>query len=122
MTNTKKQFTTIDEYISSFPKEDQLLLQQFREAIKSVAPEATEAIKYQMPTFILNGDLVYFAGYAHHIGFYPTPSGIVAFKKKLVKYVTSKGAIQFPIRKQIPFNLVKEIVKFRVQENLKRIK
>ncbi len=122
MVNQSKQFNTIDEYIKSFPQEDRLILTQFRHAIQTAAPDAAEAIKYQMPTFVLFGNLVHFAGYKHHIGFYPTPSGIEAFKKELSGFVTSKGAIQFPMRKQVPFNLVKKIVEFRVKENLKKEK
>ena len=110
------KFKTIDEYISSFPKPTQTILKDIRKAIKEVVPEATEAISYGMPTLKLNGNLIHFAAYKHHIGFYPTPSGVQAFKKELEKYKTSKGAIQFPIDKPMPLNLFKRIVRFRVKE------
>lgn len=92
---------------------------ELREVVKKAAPEAVETIKYKMPTFYLSGNLVHFAAYKNHIGFYPTPSGITAFKKELTKYVTSKGAIQFPINQHLPFDLIKRIVEFRVNENSK---
>lgn len=107
----------IDKYISGFPKEVQVLLKQVRDTIKMAVPEAEETIKYGMPTFVLNGNLVHFAGYKKHIGFYPTPSGIENFQKELSEYKTSKGAIQFPLDKPIPFDLIAKIVKFRVKEN-----
>jgi len=112
----KNKFKTIDEYISSFPKSTQLILNEIRKNIKEVVPEATEAISYGMPTFKLNGNLIHFAAYKHHIGFYPTPSGVEAFKKDLEKYKTSKGTIQFPIDQPIPLELFKRIVKYRVNE------
>ena len=87
------KFKTIDEYISTFPKSTQLILNEIRKAIKELVPEATEAISYGMPTFKLNGNLIHFAAYKHHIGLYPTSSGVAAFKKELKKYKTSKGAI-----------------------------
>jgi uncharacterized protein YdhG (YjbR/CyaY superfamily) len=114
------KFKTIDEYISSFPKSTQTILRSIRKAIQEVAPEATEAISYGMPTFKLNGNLIHFAAYKHHIGFYPTPSGVEAFKKDLEKYKTSKGAIQFPIDQPIPIDLFKRIVKYRVKEMKKK--
>ncbi len=107
----------IDKYISSFPTETQLLLQQIRACIHKAAPQATEAMKYAMPTFVLNGNLVHFAGYKNHIGFYPAPSGIEAFKPELSVYKTSKGAIQFPLNKPLPLNLITQIVEYRVAEN-----
>lgn len=113
---------TIDAYIKQFPDEVQDILKKMRATIHSAAPKAGEAIKYGTPTFTLNGNLVHFAAYKHHIGFYPTPRPIVAFKKELAKYKTSKGAIQFPIDKPIPFVLVKKIVSFRVKQAQAKIK
>lgn len=117
-TISKKDFKTIDEYIATFPKEIQPKLQDIRQTIKQAAPNAQEAISYQMPAFKQKGNLVWFAAFKQHIGFYPTPSAIVAFKDKLTLYKTSKGAIQFPIDQPIPLELIKEIVHFRVKENL----
>lgn len=108
---------TIDEYIANFPAEVQAKLQSIRETIHRVAPDADEAISYQMPTFKLHGNLVHFAAYAKHIGFYPTPSGIANFSKELARYKTSKGAIQFPLDQPIPHSVIRKIVKFRVKEN-----
>jgi len=113
---------TIDEYISSFPKEIQTLLEQVRETIHKAAPEAEEAIKYAMPTFVLNGNLVHFAAFKKHIGFYPVPSGIEAFKKELSFYKGAKGSVQFPLDKPMPLELISRIVQFRVNENLKKAK
>lgn len=110
--------TTIDAYIATFPASTQALLQQMRSTIAKAAPKADEAISYGMPTFKLQGNLVHFAGYKNHIGFYPAPSGIVNFAEDLKKYQTSKGAIQFPIDEKLPLALVTKIVKFRVKENL----
>ena len=117
----EKQFRTIDEYIKIFPQDVQSILERMRQTIRKAAPEAVEAISYQMPTFKLNGkSLVYFAAYKHHIGFYPVPSGIKAFKKELSQYKTGKGSVQFPIDKPVPHDLVKKIVIFRVKENMKK--
>lgn len=110
--------TTIDAYIATFPASTQALLQQMRATITKAAPDAEEAISYGMPTFKLQGNLVHFAGYKNHIGFYPAPSGIVTFAEELKKYQTSKGAIQFPIEEKLPLTLVTKIVKFRAKENL----
>lgn len=118
----KKVFKTIDEYISTFPKNIQSILQMLRQVIRESAPGAEEAIRYQMPTFRLNGNLVHFAAFKNHIGFYPTPSAIEAFKEKLFTYKTSKGAVQFPMNEPIPFDLVKRMVRFRVKENLSKKK
>jgi len=112
----------IDEYISGFPEEIQILLEQVRATIKQAAPEAEEAIKYAMPTFVLNGNLVHFAAFKNHIGFYPVPSGIEAFKKELSVYKGAKGSVQFPLDKPMPLKLISEIVKFRVNENLLKAK
>jgi len=114
------KYKTIDDYISSFPISTQKILESIRKALKEEVPEATEAISYGMPTFKLNGNLVHFAAYKHHIGFYPTPSGVEAFKKDLEKYKTSKGAIQFPIDQPIPLELFKRIVRYRVKELKKK--
>ena len=108
---------SIDEYIGTFPQEIQILLEQVRVTIKQAAPEAEEAIKYAMPTFVLNGNLVHFAAFKNHIGFYPVPSGIEAFKKELSVYKGAKGSVQFPLDKPMPLKLISEIVKFRVNEN-----
>lgn len=113
-----KGFKTIDEYLESFPKDIQATLSELRQAIREAAPQAEEAISYQMPAFKQKGILVYFAAFKTHIGFFPTTSGIEAFKEKLSAYETSKGTIRFPIDKPLPLELVKEIVRFRVKENL----
>jgi len=114
--------TNIDAYIARFPKDVQRILEQLRTTIRKAAPDAEEAISYQMPTFRLKGNLVHFAAYKNHIGFYPTPSGIEKFKKELSVYEGAKGSVKFPIDKPLPFDLISEIVKFRVQENLERAK
>jgi len=114
----KRDFKSTDEYIATFPKDVQSVMEKLRKAIKEEAPKATETISYQMPTFKLNGNLVHFAAYKKHIGFYPTPSAIEAFREKLSSYKTSKGAIQFPLDKSLPIDLVKEMVRFRVKQNL----
>lgn len=121
METPNKSFKNIDEYIALFPKETQTLLKGMRVTIREVAPEAEEAIKYQMPTFVLKGiNLVHFAAFKNHIGFYPVPTGIEKFKKELSAYKTSKGAVQFPLDKPLPLALIRKIVKFRVAENLKK--
>jgi len=118
-----KQFSTIDEYIKTFPKNIQSILEKMRQTVKKAAPEAVETISYQMPTFKLNGkNLVYFAAFENHIGFYPLPSGIEAFKKQLSPYKQGKGSVQFPLVKPIPYDLVEEIVKARVKENLEKLR
>ncbi|MEI7603801.1 MAG: DUF1801 domain-containing protein [bacterium] len=117
---SKQTFTTIDEYIVLFPENIQKLLKKMRSVIHKAAPKAEEAIAYQMPTFKLNGNLVHFAAFKNHIGFFPTPSGIEPFKKELNDFVTSKGTIQFPYDKPIPYDLVTKIVKHRVEENEKK--
>ncbi len=114
---TRTQFKTIDEYIGTFPKNVQDILQKLRQTIRKAAPEAEEAISYQIPTFKLNGNLVHFAAFKNHIGFYPTSSGIRAFKKELSQYKGAKGSVQFPIDQPLPLSLISEIVKFRVKEN-----
>lgn len=110
----------IDDYILQFPKEIQRKLQELRQVIKESAPEAEERISYKMPTYYLRGNLVHFAAYSGHIGFYPAPSGIEAFKDQLEGFKTSKGAIQFPLDEDLPLGLIRKIVKFRVEENLNK--
>ena len=112
-----KNFKTITAYIASYPKDVQVNLKKLRAIIKKLAPSATESISYGMPAFNLNGRLVYFAAYEKHIGFYPTSSGINAFKKEISKYKWSKGTVQFPIGKPLPWGLISKIVKFRIKEN-----
>jgi uncharacterized protein YdhG (YjbR/CyaY superfamily) len=107
----------IDEYIAGFPPAVRAILGILRQTIRQAAPQATEKISYQMPTYFLNGNLVHFAAYKNHIGFYPTPSGISAFQDDLKAYKTSKGAVQFPLDKPLPLELVKRMVEFRVVEN-----
>lgn len=118
----KSGFQNIDSYIRTFPKDVQVLLQQLRETIQKAAPEAEETISYQMPTFTLNGNLVHFAAYKKHIGFYPAPSGLTEFQNEISKYKHSKGAVQFPLDQPLPLGLIERIVKFRVRENLKPVK
>ena len=109
--------TTIDEYIATFPNDIQEILKDLRATIRAAAPDAQERIAYQMPTFTLKGNLVHFAAFKNHIGFYPAPSGIENFKDQLASYKTSKGALQFPLDRPIPHALIAEIVRFRVREN-----
>lgn len=111
-------FNTIDEYIAQFPEEIQAILQKIRAVIREAAPDATEKISYQMPTFYLNGNLVHFAAFKTHIGFYPVPSGIEKFKEELSQYKGGKGSVQFPLDKPIPYDLIRRITLFRVEENL----
>ncbi len=106
----------VDEYIAGFPSDVQVILKQIRTTIAKVAPEAEEAIKYQIPTFVLNGNLVHFAAFKNHIGFYPTPSGIEAFKDELSRYEGAKGSVKFPIDQPMPLRLIEKIVTFRLQE------
>ena len=110
------KYNSIDEYIGSFPDHVQVKLQQVRNAIKKAAPQAEEAIKYGIPTFILNGNVVHFGGYKNHIGFYPAPTGIELFKKEFAPYKTSKGTVQFPLDEPMPLALIEKITKYRVQE------
>ena len=114
----RKGFKTIDEYIATFPRNVQSILQELRQVIRDCAPEAREAISYQIPAFKLKDNLVFFAAFKNHIGFYPTPSAIEAFKEKLSSYEVSKGAVRFPLSEPIPFDLVREMVTFRLKENL----
>jgi uncharacterized protein YdhG (YjbR/CyaY superfamily) len=113
---------TVDEYIANFPIEIQEKLKIMREIILEAAPNATEKISYQMPTFVLNGNLVYFGAFKKHIGFFPMPSGIEAFKDELLEYKLSKGTIQLPFNKPIPIELIQRIVQYRVEENSSKSK
>jgi uncharacterized protein YdhG (YjbR/CyaY superfamily) len=109
--------TTIDDYIATFPPDVQSILEKIRALIREAAPDAQEAMKYAIPTFTLNkGNLVHFGAYPKHIGFYPTPSGIEAFKDELSKYEGAKGSVQFPLDQPIPYDLIRRITAFRVQE------
>ena len=115
-------FQNIDEYIALWPADVQAKLQSLRATIQKAAPQAVETISYQMPTFTLFGNLVHFAAYKNHIGFYPVPSGMKAFEKELSKYKRGKGSAQFPIDQPLPLALVTKIVKFRAKENLEKAK
>ncbi len=115
-------YQSINDYISKFPPEIQEKLNHLRKVIKESAPGAEEKISYQMPTFALHGNLVHFAAYDHHIGFYPAPSGIDEFKQELSGYKWAKGSVQFPLDKPLPYELISKIVKFRVAENIKQAK
>ncbi len=110
----------IDEYIAGFPKDVQELLEKVRKTIREAAPEAEEAIKYQIPTFVLKGNLVHFAAFKNHIGFYPAPQGMEEFKEELAPYEAGKGTARFPLDQPIPYDLISKIVKHRVQMNLEK--
>lgn len=112
-----KKYKNISEYIKDCPKDIQSQLQKIRKAIKEVAPKAEEAVSYGMPTFKLHGNLVHFAAFKTHFGFYPMPSGISAFDKELSKYDLAKGTIRFPLDKPVPIALIKKITKYCVQRN-----
>lgn len=120
MDNNKIEFHSIDEYISTFPEDVQQKLQSIRSVIKNTAPEAVEKISYQMPTFYLHGNLVHFAAFKHHIGFYPAAKGIEAFNQELSAYKGAKGSVQFPLDKPLPLDLITRIVKFRVEQNMQK--
>ncbi|HUE97782.1 MAG TPA: DUF1801 domain-containing protein [Anaerolineales bacterium] len=113
-------YTTIDEYINMFPEDVRNILNELRQTIKEVAPESEEKINYQIPTFTLHGNLVHFAAFKNHVGFYPTPSGMDAFKKELSPYKGAKGSVQFPIDQPLPLPLIRRIVEYRVKENVER--
>jgi uncharacterized protein YdhG (YjbR/CyaY superfamily) len=115
-----RQFKSIDEYINTFPEDVQRILNELRQTIGEAAPQAQETINYQMPTFTLNGNLVHFAAFKNHIGFYPTPTGIEAFKQELSRYKGAKGSVQFPIDEPLPLPLIRRIVEYRVKENIER--
>lgn len=118
----KTEFNNIDEYIDIFPIEVQAKLIQFRKLIHTLVPDIKETMAYQMPTFVLNGNLVHFAAYKKHIGFYPTPSGISNFIDEISKYKYAKGSVQFPIDEDLPIDLISRIVLFRVDENMSKVK
>ncbi|WP_298837065.1 iron chaperone [Clostridium sp.] len=120
MEEAKNISKSIDEYILKFSSETQEILKTLRKVIKECAPDAEEKISYQMPTFVLHGNLVHFAAYKNHIGLYPKPSGTESFKLELSQYKSGKGSIQFPIEKPLPYELIRKIVKFRVAENIKK--
>ena len=121
MISTRKKFKTIDEYIKSFPEDVQTILENIRRTIQQAAPEATETISYQIPTFKLHGNLVHFAAFKNHFGFYPTPKAIEVFNRELSAYEVSKGTIRFPLGEEIQYDLIEKITLFRVNENLKKI-
>ncbi len=120
METKKLAAKTIDDHIHIFAPETQAILEKVRQTIKSVAPQATEAISYGIPTFRLNGNLVHFAGYAHHVGFYPGSEAIEVFREEIKGYKTSRGTIQFPLDKPIPYDLIKKITEFRVKQSLQK--
>ncbi|MCX6305381.1 MAG: DUF1801 domain-containing protein [Bacteroidetes bacterium] len=117
---SRGKFKTIDEYHETFPEDIRVILQHLRQAIRQAAPQAVEVISYNMPAFRFNRVLVYYAVHKEHIGFYPTASPIIVFKDELSKYTTSKGAIQFPLDKPLPVELIKEIVMFRLAEDIEK--
>ena len=121
MMNKKKNlYSSVDEYISSFPEHIREKLYEIRDVIKKIVPEAQEKISYQMPAFFLNGNIVYFAGFSKHIGFYPGANGVEVFKNELTKYKFAKGSVQFPVNEPLPIELIKRIVTFKVEENSKK--
>lgn len=115
-----KVIGSIDEYIDGFPQEVQELLHQVRAAVRKAAPEAKEKISYAMPTFVLEGNLVHFAAFKNHIGFYALPSGHETFAKELARYHSGKGSVQFPLDEPLPLALITKMVQFRVKENLQK--
>jgi uncharacterized protein YdhG (YjbR/CyaY superfamily) len=117
MEANKPSFASIDEYISQFSDDVQETLQSLRKVIKEAAPDAKEKISYQMPTFAMKRNLIHFAAYKNHIGFYPGASGIAAFKEELSGYKGAKGSVQFPINKLLPYELISKIVQYRVEED-----
>ena len=116
----QRQYTSVDEYIAAFPSDIQRILEELRATIRAAAPDAAEKIIYQMPTFAQEGNLVHFAAHKGHIGFYPAPSGIEAFRDELAAYEGSKGAVRFQLGQPLPLDLISRIVRFRVAENLRR--
>ncbi|MDR1230360.1 MAG: DUF1801 domain-containing protein [Spirochaetaceae bacterium] len=113
-----EKITTIDEYISGFEPEIKKTLNELRDFIRAEVPEATEKISYGMPTFYLNGNLVHFAAFKDHYGFFPNPSGIDEFEKELAPYRSGKGTLRFPLDQEIPWDIIKKVIQFRVKENL----
>lgn len=122
MITPKTKPSNIDEYMAGLPENIQMILEELRSTIRKAAPAAEETINYGIPTFTLNGNLVHFAAFKNHIGFYPAPSGIEAFKKELSVYDGAKGSVQFPVKDKLPLALITKIVKFRVNENIERAK
>jgi uncharacterized protein YdhG (YjbR/CyaY superfamily) len=122
MITQKTKPSNIDEYMAGLPENIQKILEELRSTIRKAAPAAEETINYGIPTFTLNGNLVHFAAFKNHIGFYPAPSGIEAYKKELSVYEGAKGSVQFPIKDKLPLTLITKIVKFRVKENIERAK
>ena len=122
MDNNQAGFNSMDEYIATFPEEIRKILEEIRATVRAVAPDAQEKISYQMPTFFLKGNLVHFAAFKNHIGFYPTPSGTQAFRDEISIYQGAKGSIRFPLDQPMPLDLIRRIVEFRVQENLDKAK
>ena len=120
MTTHRVVAKTIDEYIAAFPKDVQAILEKVRATIRKAAPKAEETINYGIPTFTLNGNLVHFAAFKKHIGFYPTPSGIEKYKVELSGYEGAKGSVQFPLDKPIPYELISRITTFRVAQNMEK--
>ncbi len=114
----RTNFKTVEEYVHTFPKNVWDILEKVRQSIKKAAPMAEETISYQMPTYKLNGNLVYYAAWKNHIGFYPTADAIKKFKNELAEYKSAKGSVQFPYDKPIPLSLIEKIVKYRVKTNL----
>lgn len=122
MKTIRTKFNSIDEYIAGFPEGTQRILEQIRATVKKAAPEADETIKYEMPTFTLKGNLIHFAAFKNHIGFYPIPKGNEELTKDLLVYRAAKGTLRFPIDKPIPLELISRVVKFRVKENQEKRK
>jgi uncharacterized protein YdhG (YjbR/CyaY superfamily) len=122
MKSDESTSNVIDEYIANFPDDVQKILQKVRKIIRQTAPDAQEKINYGIPTLTLNGNLVHFAGFKNHIGFYPTPSGIEKFKKELSEYEGAKGSVKFPLNQPIPYDLIKKITEFRVKEQQAKAK
>lgn len=115
-----KNAATIDEYIAGFPDDVQKILEKVRATIRKAVPDAEEAIKYEIPAYVLNGNLVFFAGYKSHIGIYPVPAGTQKFQKAIARYKAGKGTLRFPLDEPIPYDLIAEVVKYRVKETKRR--
>jgi len=120
MLTDKKGLNTIDAYIASCPRDVQPILEEIRKTIRKAAPEAEETVKYQIPTFTLKGNLISFAAYKRHIGLYPAPEGDAEFNHRLAVYKTEKSTLRFPLDRPVPYDLISEIVRYRVSDNLKR--
>jgi uncharacterized protein YdhG (YjbR/CyaY superfamily) len=120
MPANKPQVSTVDEYIEACPENVRAILEELRATIRRAAPDATEKLSYRIPTFYYLGNLVHYAAFKHHIGFYPTPSGIEAFREELARYAGAKGSVQFPLDQPLPLDLVARIVRFRVEENARK--